>query len=506
MGGTLPLAGYVDMLAQHWYAYERARGARRRAWRGPGGGRVPRRRPAAAPGPHHRPGGPRRLRLAGGATPPSAATEDYVRRHRPGVGLERRLRRAPLHPLPRRPLGRPAHREGRGPDLRPGPGARRPLRRLRRRSTTRPRTRRPTGSLDEAAVGRRRAAARDRRGARGLPATTARCSPTSTATSPDHRRGPPRPHAGAPPVTGYARCGRRPASASAVTVLLVALTIMFVLLHASPGSPVNSLAPAVAADPEARAAITEAAGAGPAAAHPVRLRYLGGLVTRRPRHLALRRHLGRQPDRQPPAGLARARPARRTVLHASPGSCSACGPRRHHGEHDRRAGPGAHPAGPLGAVVLARRALPGRRRPAATRTCCPSAGGFVPFRDDPAANLQVMILPALVLGLAAFALVARSLRAVARRRARQRRRRASPAAMGMPERQVIAPGRAAQRRDPHAHRHRAAGRRPGLRHRARRERLPDPRPGPAHGHRVHSRRLPARARRRDRDRDRVPAA
>src|SRR6478609_8040031 len=23
MGGTLPLAGYVDMLAQHWYAYDR---------------------------------------------------------------------------------------------------------------------------------------------------------------------------------------------------------------------------------------------------------------------------------------------------------------------------------------------------------------------------------------------------------------------------------------------------------------------------------------------------
>src|SRR5690606_37021772 len=40
----------------------------------------------------------------------------------------------------------------------------------------------------------------------------------------------------------------------------------------------------------------------------------------------------------------------------------------------------------------------------------PQAGGFPSFLDDPAANLQAIVLPALVLGLAAFAMIARSLR------------------------------------------------------------------------------------------------
>ncbi|MGR6999658.1 ABC transporter permease [Yinghuangia aomiensis] len=40
----------------------------------------------------------------------------------------------------------------------------------------------------------------------------------------------------------------------------------------------------------------------------------------------------------------------------------------------------------------------------------PGAGGFVHFTDDPVRNLQVLLLPALVLGLAAFAMVTRSLR------------------------------------------------------------------------------------------------
>jgi peptide/nickel transport system permease protein len=40
----------------------------------------------------------------------------------------------------------------------------------------------------------------------------------------------------------------------------------------------------------------------------------------------------------------------------------------------------------------------------------PDAGGYVRLADDPLANLQTMVLPALVLGLAALAMVARSLR------------------------------------------------------------------------------------------------
>ncbi len=41
----------------------------------------------------------------------------------------------------------------------------------------------------------------------------------------------------------------------------------------------------------------------------------------------------------------------------------------------------------------------------------PTAGGFVRFTEDPIANLKVMLLPALVLGLSTFALVVRSIRA-----------------------------------------------------------------------------------------------
>ncbi|NUU20018.1 MAG: ABC transporter permease, partial [Streptomycetaceae bacterium] len=40
----------------------------------------------------------------------------------------------------------------------------------------------------------------------------------------------------------------------------------------------------------------------------------------------------------------------------------------------------------------------------------PGAGGFVRFSDDPVRNLQVLLLPAVVLGLAAFAMITRSLR------------------------------------------------------------------------------------------------
>ena len=42
--------------------------------------------------------------------------------------------------------------------------------------------------------------------------------------------------------------------ASMVLVLFLMLTGMFILLHLAPSSPVNSLPPAVAADPAARAA------------------------------------------------------------------------------------------------------------------------------------------------------------------------------------------------------------------------------------------------------------
>jgi peptide/nickel transport system permease protein len=194
--------------------------------------------------------------------------------------------------------------------------------------------------------------------------------------------------------------------ALAVTVLL-ALTMMFFLLHASPGSPVDSMGAQVAADPEAREAISEAQGLD----RPLLEQYgdyLGGLV---------RGDLGTSvyDGSSVASTIAAAAPvsAELGILAITvtivPGLAAGVIAARRHG----RAADGAVRVITLLAVSVPSYWLAvlcliwvGERYP----DLLPNAGGFIPFSEDPVANLQVMILPAVVVGLSGFAIVARSVR------------------------------------------------------------------------------------------------
>lgn len=194
--------------------------------------------------------------------------------------------------------------------------------------------------------------------------------------------------------------------ALAVTVLL-ALTMMFFLLHASPGSPVDSMGAAVAADPAAREAVTEAQGLD----RPLLAQYgayLGGLA---------RGDLGTSiyDGSSVTTTIAAAAPVSAELgllaitVTLVPGLAAGVAAARRHG----RAADGIVRVITLLAVSIPSYWLAvlcliwvGARFP----DLLPNAGGFIPFTEDPIGNLKVMILPAFVVGLAGFAIVARSVR------------------------------------------------------------------------------------------------
>ncbi|HWJ98316.1 MAG TPA: ABC transporter permease [Acidimicrobiales bacterium] len=198
----------------------------------------------------------------------------------------------------------------------------------------------------------------------------------------------------------------RRVAALAVTVLL-ALTMMFFLLHASPGSPVDSMGAQVAADPAAREAITESQGLD----RPLLEQYgsyLGGLV---------RGDLGTSiyDGSSVRTTIATAAPVSAELgllaiaVTVIPGLAAGIVAARRHG----RAADGVVRVITLVAVSLPSYWLAvlcliwiGERYP----DLLPNAGGFVSFSEDPIANLQVMVLPAIVVGLSGFAIVARSVR------------------------------------------------------------------------------------------------
>lgn len=195
---------------------------------------------------------------------------------------------------------------------------------------------------------------------------------------------------------------------SLLLVMFLLVSAMFIALHLAPTSPVNSLPAAVAADPVARAAYEAKLGLN----QPLivqYLTYLKDLLTGNmgvslyddtsvssqiASHLPVSLELG---------GLA-------ALFSMLPGFLLGAWTALHRGDKiDSSARiftvlSLSLPAYWLAVVSLV---VVGQAFP----QLLPSAGGYVPFLDDPAANLQVMILPALVLGLSTFALVARSLRA-----------------------------------------------------------------------------------------------
>lgn len=190
--------------------------------------------------------------------------------------------------------------------------------------------------------------------------------------------------------------------------VLVAVTALFLLLHASSSSPVNSLPPQVAANPEARQAYLEERGLDGSLASQY-VGYLGRLA---------RGDLGESVydgssvwsaiTTSAPVSLQLGLLA--AVVAVIPGVAVGVAAARRHG----RWPDGVARVGTLLAISVPSYwlavlciVLVGERAP----DLVPGAGGFRTFSDDPVANLRSLLLPALVLGLSGFAMIARSLRA-----------------------------------------------------------------------------------------------
>ncbi|WP_406281043.1 ABC transporter permease [Embleya sp. NBC_00896] len=192
-----------------------------------------------------------------------------------------------------------------------------------------------------------------------------------------------------------------------VVVMFAVVTGLFLLLHASPVSPVNQLAPQVAADPAARAAVEHRMGLD----RPLVTQYLdyvgnalrGDFGTSLYDGSSVADQIGRALPISLELGLLAALFA---VIPATLlGAWSVL----------RRGGVVDHGTRVLTAVAMS---LPGYWLAVIAIVVVgdshpdllPGAGGFVTFSEDPATNLKVLVLPSIVLGLATFAMLTRSLR------------------------------------------------------------------------------------------------
>lgn len=195
---------------------------------------------------------------------------------------------------------------------------------------------------------------------------------------------------------------------NAVFVLWLVVTGMFFLLHLAPGSPVNSLPPAVAADPVARAAYEAQLGLD----QGLLTQYLDYIVGLLKGNLGNSLYDGTTVSSQIASHLPVSLElgALAALFAMLPGFIIGCWTATQRGTWRDSAVrvltviSFSVPAYWLAVLCLI---VVGQRYP----DLLPSAGGFVRFMDDPAANLKVMLLPALVLGLSTFALVVRSIRA-----------------------------------------------------------------------------------------------
>ncbi|MCF2526083.1 ABC transporter permease [Yinghuangia soli] len=190
-----------------------------------------------------------------------------------------------------------------------------------------------------------------------------------------------------------------------LVVMFSVVTAMFLLLHASPVSPVNQLAPQVAADPVARAAVEHKMGLD----RPLVVQYfdyIGGLLTgdfgvSLYDGSSVADQIGRALPVSLELGLLAALLA--VVPAVGLGTWSALRQGRAVDQVTR-------------VVTVVAMSLPGYWLAVVLLVMVdnpdflPGAGGYIEFSEDPVRNLQVLLLPALVLGLAAFAMITRSLR------------------------------------------------------------------------------------------------
>jgi peptide/nickel transport system permease protein len=192
-----------------------------------------------------------------------------------------------------------------------------------------------------------------------------------------------------------------------VVVMFAVVTGMFLLLHASPVSPVNQLAPQVAADPVARAAVEHRMGLDRPLATQY-LDYVGGVLHG---DFGTSLYDGSSVADQ----IARALPV--SLELGLLAAVFALIPATVLGVWSvlRRGGVVDHGTRVLSVVAMS---LPGYWLAVVTIVVVgdsqpdllPGAGGFVTFSEDPATNLTVLVLPAIVLALATFAMLTRSLR------------------------------------------------------------------------------------------------
>lgn len=195
---------------------------------------------------------------------------------------------------------------------------------------------------------------------------------------------------------------------NAVVVLWLVITGLFFTLRLAPGSPVNSLPPAVQADPIARAAYAKAHGLDENVLVAY-VKYLTGILHGDFGHsLYDGTSVGTQIASHLPVSIELG--ALAAVGAMVPGFLLGCwtatqaGTWRDTGVQVLTVLSISVPAYWLAVLALV---VAGQHAP----EMLPSGGGFVRFGEDPVANLTVMLLPATVLGLSTFALVVRSLRA-----------------------------------------------------------------------------------------------
>lgn len=218
-----------------------------------------------------------------------------------------------------------------------------------------------------------------------------------------------------------------------VVTAVIALGALFALMEAAPGEPSDNFGAAVVADPGARAAIESARGLDA----PAPQRFAAFLVG------AARGDLGASyyDGSDVASAVAAAAPVSielgllAVVLVVLPGLVLGALAARHRG---RPVAVGVSIASLLAVSVptywlaIVALVVVGEHRP----DLVPSAGGYLPLAEDPTGNLRSMLLPAIVVGLGAFALVARAVQATLGS-ALDEDDAAFARACGLPERTVV---------------------------------------------------------------------
>jgi peptide/nickel transport system permease protein len=196
--------------------------------------------------------------------------------------------------------------------------------------------------------------------------------------------------------------------AAMIVVLFVVISVLDILLHAAPTGPLSSLSPTVVAVPAVRKAIEHRLGLDQSLFSQW-WHYLANLVTGDWGHSIFDgSSVGKAITSHAPVSFELGLLA--TIFSVIPGiGLGAWAALKHGAARDSavRIGSVVALSLPIYWVSVLALIVVGQRFP----SLVPSTSGFTHFTDGPMANLQVMLLPSLILALPTFALIARSTRA-----------------------------------------------------------------------------------------------